>query len=159
MAIAAGIDRVFEVGPVFRAEPSFTSRHATEFTGVDLELAWIDDVEDVMDFVIRALGCLSCGFRPSAATPMAVAMGRSCHASARVRVREPLALVSSRPHTPGKRQRRRPALIGGQGSAVVPEEPMVCGYCVRRDWTLCASAGPVRCVAGAQADGGDRVLP
>ncbi|MFF6806004.1 aspartate--tRNA(Asn) ligase [Streptomyces sp. NPDC012616] len=50
MAIAAGIDRVFEIGPVFRAEPSFTSRHATEFTGVDVELAWITDVEDVMAF-------------------------------------------------------------------------------------------------------------
>jgi aspartyl-tRNA synthetase len=50
MAIAAGIDRVFEVGPVFRAEPSFTSRHATEFTGVDVELAWTDGVEDVMVF-------------------------------------------------------------------------------------------------------------
>jgi len=55
MAIAAGIDRVFEVGPVFRAEPSFTSRHATEFTGVDVELAWISDVEDVMDFEERML--------------------------------------------------------------------------------------------------------
>jgi nondiscriminating aspartyl-tRNA synthetase len=54
-AIAAGIDRVFEIGPVFRAEPSFTSRHATEFTGVDVELAWIDDVEDVMDFEERML--------------------------------------------------------------------------------------------------------
>jgi aspartyl/asparaginyl-tRNA synthetase len=50
LAIAGGIDRVFEVGPVFRAEPSFTSRHATEFTGVDVELAWIDGVEDVMSF-------------------------------------------------------------------------------------------------------------
>ncbi|MFB8215766.1 aspartate--tRNA(Asn) ligase [Streptomyces anulatus] len=50
MAIAAGVDRVFEIGPVFRAEPSFTSRHATEFTGVDVELAWISDVEDVMRF-------------------------------------------------------------------------------------------------------------
>jgi len=55
MAIAAGVDRVFEVGPVFRAEPSFTSRHATEFTGVDVELAWISDVEDVMDFEDRML--------------------------------------------------------------------------------------------------------
>ncbi|MFJ4680420.1 MULTISPECIES: aspartate--tRNA(Asn) ligase [unclassified Kitasatospora] len=55
MAIAAGIDRVFEVGPVFRAEPSFTSRHATEFTGVDVELAWIDGVEDVMAFEERML--------------------------------------------------------------------------------------------------------
>jgi len=54
-AIAAGIDRVFEIGPVFRAEPSFTSRHATEFTGVDVELAWISDVEDVMDFEERML--------------------------------------------------------------------------------------------------------
>ena len=42
MAIAGGIDRVFEVGPVFRAEPSFTSRHTTEFTGVDVELGWIE---------------------------------------------------------------------------------------------------------------------
>jgi aspartyl-tRNA synthetase len=55
MAIAAGVDRVFEIGPVFRAEPSFTSRHATEFTGVDVELAWIGDVEDVMDFEERML--------------------------------------------------------------------------------------------------------
>jgi aspartyl-tRNA synthetase len=50
MAIAAGIDRVFEIGPVFRAEPSYTSRHATEFTGVDAELAWIDGLEDVLEF-------------------------------------------------------------------------------------------------------------
>jgi nondiscriminating aspartyl-tRNA synthetase len=50
MAIAAGVDRVFEVGPVFRAEPSFTAQHATEFTGVDAELAWIDGLDDVLAF-------------------------------------------------------------------------------------------------------------
>ncbi|WP_035793918.1 aspartate--tRNA(Asn) ligase [Kitasatospora mediocidica] len=55
MAIAGGIDRVFEIGPVFRAEPSFTSRHATEFTGVDVEIAWIEDVEEVMAFEERML--------------------------------------------------------------------------------------------------------
>ncbi|MEV0192131.1 aspartate--tRNA(Asn) ligase [Kitasatospora purpeofusca] len=55
MAVAGGIDKVFEIGPVFRAEPSFTSRHATEFTGVDAELAWIDGVEDVMAFEERLL--------------------------------------------------------------------------------------------------------
>jgi aspartyl/asparaginyl-tRNA synthetase len=55
MAIAGGVDRVFEIGPVFRAEPSFTSRHATEFTGVDVELAWISSVEDVMSFEERML--------------------------------------------------------------------------------------------------------
>jgi nondiscriminating aspartyl-tRNA synthetase len=55
MAICGGIDRVFEIEPVFRAEPSFTSRHATEFTGVDVEIAWIDGVEDVMAFEERML--------------------------------------------------------------------------------------------------------
>ncbi|MGH3167643.1 MAG: aspartate--tRNA(Asn) ligase [Trebonia sp.] len=55
MAIASGVDRVFEIGPVFRAEPSFTARHATEFTGVDVELAWISSVEDVMSFEERML--------------------------------------------------------------------------------------------------------
>lgn len=48
MAMAAGFDKVFEIGPVFRANPSFTSRHDTEFTSVDVEIAWIDSVEDVM---------------------------------------------------------------------------------------------------------------
>jgi aspartyl-tRNA synthetase len=50
MAIAAGFGKVFEVGPVFRANPSFTSRHDTEFTSVDVEIAWIDSHDDVMAF-------------------------------------------------------------------------------------------------------------
>jgi aspartyl-tRNA synthetase len=50
MAMAAGFGRVFEVGPVFRANPSFTSRHDTEFTSVDVEIAWVDSHEDVMAF-------------------------------------------------------------------------------------------------------------
>lgn len=49
MAIAAGMERVFEVGPVFRAENSNTNRHATEFTGFDLEFSYIDSYEDVME--------------------------------------------------------------------------------------------------------------
>jgi aspartyl-tRNA synthetase len=50
MAMAAGFGKVFEIGPVFRANPSFTSRHDTEFTSVDVELSWIDSHEDVMVF-------------------------------------------------------------------------------------------------------------
>ena len=49
MALASGLDRVFEVAPVFRAENSNTYRHATEYTSFDLELSYIDSVEDVMD--------------------------------------------------------------------------------------------------------------
>jgi len=55
MAMAAGFGRVFEIGPVFRANPSFTSRHDTEFTSVDVEISWIDSHEDVMAFEERWL--------------------------------------------------------------------------------------------------------
>ena len=55
MAMAAGWDGVFEIGPVFRADPSFTSRHMTEFTSVDMEMAHIESHEDVMDFQERWL--------------------------------------------------------------------------------------------------------
>jgi nondiscriminating aspartyl-tRNA synthetase len=49
MALAAGFDKVFEIGPAFRAENSHTSYHAAEINMIDVELAWIDSVEDVMD--------------------------------------------------------------------------------------------------------------
>lgn len=50
MAIAAGLERVFEVAPAFRAENSNTNRHTTEFTSFDIEFAYIDSFEDVMNF-------------------------------------------------------------------------------------------------------------
>ena len=50
MAMAAGMDRVFEIGPAFRADPSFTPRHSTEFTSVDMEMSWIDSHHDIMEF-------------------------------------------------------------------------------------------------------------
>lgn len=49
MAMAAGFEKVFEIGPVFRADPSFTSRHNTEFTGYDLEASYIKDHHEIMD--------------------------------------------------------------------------------------------------------------
>lgn len=49
MAMSAGLEKVFEIGPVFRADPSFTSRHSTEFTGYDLEMSFIDSHHEVMD--------------------------------------------------------------------------------------------------------------
>ena len=48
MAMAAGLERIFECGPVFRAEKSYTNKHATEFTGFDLEFSYITSFEDVM---------------------------------------------------------------------------------------------------------------
>ncbi len=49
MAVISGLDRVFEIAPVFRANPSFTSRHDTEFTMLDVEVAWIESHHDIMD--------------------------------------------------------------------------------------------------------------
>jgi nondiscriminating aspartyl-tRNA synthetase len=48
MAMAAGFEKVFEVGPVFRANPSFTSRHDTEFTMYDIEISYIESHHDLM---------------------------------------------------------------------------------------------------------------
>lgn len=48
MAMSAGFEKIFEIGPVFRANPSFTSRHETEFISVDAEISWINSHEDVM---------------------------------------------------------------------------------------------------------------
>ena len=55
MALASGFGRVFEVAPCFRAENSNTSRHATEFTSFDVEFAYINDYNDVMDLEAEML--------------------------------------------------------------------------------------------------------
>jgi len=47
MAQVAGFGKIFEIAPAFRADPSFTSRHATEFTSIDAEISWIESHEDV----------------------------------------------------------------------------------------------------------------
>ncbi len=50
MAMAAGLEKVFEIGPVFRANPSFTSRHDTEFTMYDIEMSYIKSHHELMAF-------------------------------------------------------------------------------------------------------------
>ena len=55
MAMAAGFERIFEIAPAFRAENSNTNRHTTEFTSFDLEFAYIDSFEDVMDMEERLI--------------------------------------------------------------------------------------------------------
>ena len=48
MAMAAGFERIYESGPVFRAEKFASRKHATEFSGFDLEFSYITSYEDVM---------------------------------------------------------------------------------------------------------------
>ena len=62
MAMASGFERIFECAPVFRAEKSFTNKHATEFTGFDIEMSYIESYDDVMkmeeEMLTYALGKL-----------------------------------------------------------------------------------------------------
>ncbi|MEN2999560.1 MAG: aspartate--tRNA(Asn) ligase [Acidilobaceae archaeon] len=51
LAVIAGLERVFEVGPVFRAEPHHTIRHLNEYHSLDIEVGFIESYHDVMDFV------------------------------------------------------------------------------------------------------------
>ena len=48
-------ERVFEVGPVFRAEPHFTTRHVNEYTSLDAEIGFIKDFRDVTLMLNRVL--------------------------------------------------------------------------------------------------------
>ncbi len=41
-------ERVYEVGPVFRAEPSDTARHLASYTSLDAEMGFIEDQRDVI---------------------------------------------------------------------------------------------------------------
>jgi nondiscriminating aspartyl-tRNA synthetase len=51
MAIMADFGRVYEIGPVFRAEKSFTPRHLCEFTGLDFEMEIKESYMEVLDSI------------------------------------------------------------------------------------------------------------
>ena len=51
MCIISDFKRVYEIGPVFRAENSFTSRHLCEFTGLDLEMEIKEHFFEVLDIL------------------------------------------------------------------------------------------------------------
>ncbi len=51
-------ERVFEVGPVFRAEPHFTSRHVNEYISLDAEMGFIDNYEEIMNELESVFWCM-----------------------------------------------------------------------------------------------------
>ncbi len=55
MLMSTGLDRVYEIAPAFRAEPSDTVRHVTEFTSFDAEISWIEHQEEVFAFLEGAV--------------------------------------------------------------------------------------------------------
>ena len=50
MAMCSGFEKVFEIAPAFRAEKSNSYRHTTDFTSFDIEISYIEKLEELMDF-------------------------------------------------------------------------------------------------------------
>ncbi|MBY9001773.1 MAG: aspartate--tRNA(Asn) ligase [Candidatus Heimdallarchaeota archaeon] len=55
MMLMAGFEKVFEIGPVFRAEKHHTSRHLCEYTSIDFEISYINNQKDVMNVLQGAI--------------------------------------------------------------------------------------------------------
>ena len=50
MAMCAGFEKVFEIAPAFRAEKSNSYRHTTDFTSFDIEMSYLNNLDELMDF-------------------------------------------------------------------------------------------------------------
>jgi len=61
--VASGLERVFEIGPAYRAEKHDTPRHINEFTSLDVEMAFIESEQDLMDLETRILAAIFQGIR------------------------------------------------------------------------------------------------
>jgi len=55
MLVGAGFERVFEVGPVYRAEPHSTTRHLNEYISLDIEMGFIESEQDLLALEARLL--------------------------------------------------------------------------------------------------------
>jgi len=65
--MVGAFERVFEVGPVFRAEPHDAARHLSEYVSLDAEMGFIEDHRDVMAVVTEAVSGMLGGIREQAA--------------------------------------------------------------------------------------------
>lgn len=72
MLIAADFEKVFEIAPVFRAENSNTARHMTEFTGLDLEMAFEEHYDEVIDTLVDMFMFIFNGLKTRFADEIAV---------------------------------------------------------------------------------------
>ncbi|HEX4183467.1 MAG TPA: aspartate--tRNA(Asn) ligase [Caulobacteraceae bacterium] len=106
MAMAAGLERVFEVGPAFRAEPSFTPRHETEFTSLDMEIAWTADHHELMAmeeaWLAHAIGRVAEVHAAEVRERLGVEIAVPATPFPKVTLAQAQAIVRVSGHTPGK---------------------------------------------------------
>lgn len=70
--MSTGLDRVFEIGPAFRAEHSNTNRHVTEFISFDGEMSWIENEEQVMAMIEEVIDHVLKGLKEKGAKQLAL---------------------------------------------------------------------------------------
>jgi aspartyl-tRNA synthetase len=106
MAMAAGFERVFEVGPAFRAERSFTPRHETEFTSLDMEVAWTEDHHELMAleeaWLTHAIACVAEAHGEEIRARLGVEVVVPTAPFPKVSLAEAQAIVRASGHTPTK---------------------------------------------------------
>ena len=69
--VASGLERVFEIGPAYRAEKHDTPRHINEFVSLDVEIAFIESEQELMDLETRILETIFVGLRETNAAELA----------------------------------------------------------------------------------------
>jgi aspartyl-tRNA synthetase len=108
MAMCAGFERVFEVGPVYRANPLLTSRHDTEFTSVDVEVAWIESHEDVMaveeEWLVSVVAAVAQAHGAEVERLFGTAVEVPDRPFPRVTMAEALEILAARGHRPAVRE-------------------------------------------------------
>jgi len=72
MLMSTGLDRIYEIGPAFRAEHSNTNRHVTEFMSFDGEMSWIENMGDVMGMIEKIINHVLNGLKEKGAKQLAV---------------------------------------------------------------------------------------
>lgn len=75
MAISADMGRVYEIGPVFRAENSNTRRHLCEFTGLDFEMAITEHYDEALLVIHRMFKHIFTGLETRYAKELRVIRG------------------------------------------------------------------------------------
>ncbi|KAM0749398.1 aspartyl-tRNA synthetase [Meredithblackwellia eburnea MCA 4105] len=79
MCIAADMEKVYEIAPVFRAEDSNTHRHMTEFTGLDLEMAFEEHYHEVMETIDGMLKSIFQGLKTKYAEEISIVQKQFPH--------------------------------------------------------------------------------
>lgn len=76
MAILAEFGKVFEIGPVFRAEQSFTQRHLCEFTGLDFEMEVKESYLEIVDTIGKLFNFIFTGLNERCKKELEVVNGQ-----------------------------------------------------------------------------------